>query len=245
MAIRITPPQRRGKRLAIIVPYRNREDHLKAFTGHIASYFNRDKQDRVIPYSVHIIEQAGDAPFNRAMLCNCGFFLSYNLADYVCFHDVDYLPVWADYSYSDVPAHLIWHGLPTAYQYDDFIGAVTMFPKAAFEEVNGFSNEYWGWGEEDEELRERCRIKKLTIKRRQGTYIPLPHQHNGLDAQGYRLPVAQKNQQRYQQRFPDIGHLMKKDGLTNLRYTLLETSTMKLNGQEQPNFFFHRVQLAS
>ena len=84
--------------LAIVVPYRDRAEHLRYFTPHMTAYFERDKLDRYIRYSVHIVEQVGDEPFNRGRLCNAGFALVKDSADYVCFHDVDYLPIWGGLS---------------------------------------------------------------------------------------------------------------------------------------------------
>jgi len=106
-----TADPRYSKRLAIVVPYRDRPEHLARFVPHIASYFERDKLDRQITVTINIIEQWGNAPFSRGRLANCGFLLTQEASDYVCIHDVDYLPMWADYSWTQNPARLIWHGL--------------------------------------------------------------------------------------------------------------------------------------
>jgi hypothetical protein len=45
------------------------------------------------------------------MCVNGGFLALENYRDYVCFHDVDYLPMWADYSYTAHPTRLIWWGM--------------------------------------------------------------------------------------------------------------------------------------
>jgi hypothetical protein len=37
-----------GRRLAIIVPYRDRSQHLATFVPHIVAYFERDKLDKQI-----------------------------------------------------------------------------------------------------------------------------------------------------------------------------------------------------
>ena len=97
---------RYSKRLSIVVPYRNRQEHLARFLPHMVAYFRHDKLDYRIPVTINIIEQHGDAPFNRGKLANCGFALTRNSSDYVVVHDVDYLPMWADYSWSARPARL-------------------------------------------------------------------------------------------------------------------------------------------
>ena len=85
-------------RLAIVVPYRDREQHLTRLLPHLVTFFERDRFARAIPYEIHIAEQAPGKPFNRGAMKNAGFSLAHGNADYVVFHDVDYLPLWADYS---------------------------------------------------------------------------------------------------------------------------------------------------
>ena len=60
-------------RLAIIIPYRNREEHLKRILPHLVTFFERDRFARAIPYEVHIVEQAPGKLFNRGALINAGF----------------------------------------------------------------------------------------------------------------------------------------------------------------------------
>src|SRR5689334_12088754 len=129
-----------GKRLAIIVPYRDRPDHLDEFLPHIAAYFEQDERTKDIPISVHVVEQLGQAGFNGGKVKNCGYVLAREVADYVCFHDVDYLPISADYSWSDRPARLCWHGLTLRENYESFFGAVVLMPNACFEALNGYPN---------------------------------------------------------------------------------------------------------
>src|SRR5262249_13217773 len=150
----------------------------------IVSYFERDKLDRYISFSIHIVEQSGRDPFNRGKLLNCGYMLARARADYVCFHDVDYLPIWADYSWSPQPARLIWNGLRMAEDWEHFFGAVVLFDKSAFERINGYPNVYWGWGPEDAETSIRCHIAGYGIERRDGTYHALLHESAGYSAPG-------------------------------------------------------------
>jgi hypothetical protein len=87
---------RYDKTLSIIVPYRDRAEHLSQFLPHMITYFQMDKLDKYINYSIHIVEQFDDKKFNRGKINNCGFLITKDYADYFCFHDVDYLPIWAD-----------------------------------------------------------------------------------------------------------------------------------------------------
>jgi hypothetical protein len=62
------------------------------------------------------------------------------------------LPIDVDYSYSDTPIHLATDTIP----FESYFGGITLFPSESFEKINGFSNLYWGWGFEDDDLRYRC-----------------------------------------------------------------------------------------
>jgi hypothetical protein len=135
-------------KLGIIVPYRKRPGHLRKFRESIESYLK--DQD----YELIVVEQSDDLPFNRGKLLNIGFQQAIRKqCDYVVFHDVDMLPINVDYSYSDVPIHLA-NGFTNSDReiFDTYFGGVTMFPIDLFKKVNGYSNEYWGWGFEDDDL---------------------------------------------------------------------------------------------
>ena len=144
-------------KLGVIVPYRKRPGHLRKFRESIKSYL------KDYDYELIIVEQADDLPFNRGKLLNIGFKLALRKqCDYVVFHDVDMLPVDVDYSFSEVPTHLA-----TNFTNDDreifktYFGGVTLFPIELFKRINGYSNEYWGWGFEDDDLLLRCTEQKV------------------------------------------------------------------------------------
>ena len=112
-----------------------------------------------IDYEIFIIEQADNKPFNRGKLLNAGYKYALDKGcDYFVFHDVDMLPEDVDYSYSDKPLHLATHLQEHDYEttFFDYFGGVTMFTKEDFKTINGFSNDYWGWGFEDDDLLIRC-----------------------------------------------------------------------------------------
>jgi len=135
-------------KLGVIVPYRKRPGHLRKFRESIESYLK--DQD----YELIVVEQNDDLPFNRGKLLNIGFQQAIRKnCEYVVFHDVDMLPIDVDYSYSDVPIHLA-NGFTNSDReiFDTYFGGVTLFPIDLFKKVNGYSNEYWGWGFEDDDL---------------------------------------------------------------------------------------------
>ena len=79
-------------RLAVIVPYRNRETNLHIFLLFMHQFLSKQN----VYYGIYIVEPMKDLKFNRAMLINIGFVESNkeNRDNWNCFifHDVDMLP---------------------------------------------------------------------------------------------------------------------------------------------------------
>lgn len=152
-------------KLGIIVPFRNRYDHLEIFLKKIKEYLNK----WILNYVIIIIEQDDAKLFNRGMILNIGFtYAKQNKCDYVVFHDVDMIPVDVDYSYSPYPIHMATNFVydNTNYKretFNEYFGGVTMFPVEIFEKINGYSNKYWGWGFEDDDLFWRCKVNCVSL----------------------------------------------------------------------------------
>lgn len=176
--------------LAIVVPYRDRQQHLDVFLPHLCAFFSEDPAARDIPVEIHIVEQEPGAPFNRGMIKNIGFDLTCKASTYTCFHDVDYLPVNADYSPTSGLCGIVWYGaeqllispetgetLPE--DLNTFFGGAVLLGNDCFRAINGYPNDYWGWGWEDAELRARCQGFAFPCERRKGTFRKLPHRHEG------------------------------------------------------------------
>ena len=145
-------------KLGVIVPYRNRYEHLQEFKKSIVEYL----ESKNIDFKLIIVEQDNAKLFNRGMLCNIGFIEAQKEnCDYIVIHDIDMIPIDVDYSYSKVPVHLATDNIP----FESYFGGITMFPTDIFEKINGFSNLYWGWGFEDDDLRYRCVKKDVPFKK--------------------------------------------------------------------------------
>lgn len=151
-------------KLGIIVPYRDRYEQLEIFREHIFEYF----KDHGVKFELIIVEQDNDKLFNRGMLLNIGFKCAEEIGcDYVAFHDVDMLPISVDYSYSEKPLHLSTEFEPdpnmSRIVFDTYFGGVTLFPVEDFNKINGYSNKYWGWGYEDDDLLLRCQKNGIDL----------------------------------------------------------------------------------
>jgi hypothetical protein len=153
------------KKLGVIVPYRDRYEQLIIFKKSIQDYLT----SKNIKFELIIVEQDDAKIFNRGKLLNIGFLKAKELkCNYVVFHDVDMLPVDVDYSYSEVPLHLATDFLLNDNEkkrelFDEYFGGVTMFPIDTFKKINGYSNKYWAWGFEDDDLLLRCRKNNVNL----------------------------------------------------------------------------------
>lgn len=208
-------------RLGIIIPYRDRADHMNAMLPHTISFFRRNQNPRIEPFFC-IVEQSDQVPFNRGALLNQGYLAVRDVVDCVCFHDVDYLPVWADYTEPNLPTRIVWWGLHerpigrgtkhavTAARHG--LGGVSMVKNKQFEAVNGYSNQFWGWGFEDTDLMDRFDNLGIALDYRDGTFQALNHDSNGYLAHEVPTPEHYKNKQIWENK---KGQSTKNDGLDN------------------------------
>lgn len=120
------------------------------------------------------VEQADNDPFNRAKLLNVGA-LEVD-SDYYCFHDIDMIPTDVDYTPADV-VHLAGRASQFGYKqpYPTYFGGVSLISKKVFNNINGFSNEFWGWGSEDDEMYNNVINNGYSVEFRQGRFRCLGH----------------------------------------------------------------------
>ena len=195
------------KKLAIIVPYRNRETHLKTFVSHMKSFL------KDFDYEIIVVEQSDEKPFNRGKLLNIGAkYAIDNGFDYLCFHDVDMLPVEADYSYPEHPTSLISElENREGDVFFNYFGGITLFTTEQFKSINGYSNNYWGWGYEDTDLFYRVTHGGLyfesvtmgsddyalfSIKLRENDFIKVPIEKDFISGD-FEINVTAKVESRY------------------------------------------------
>jgi hypothetical protein len=173
------------RRLGILVPYRDREEHLAQFLATTPAYVAADPRSAAVEARFLIVEQAPGGPFNRGALLNVGALTLGDSVDYLCLHDVDTLPVDADYSEAAQPTMIVVHGLKVAPDLArKLLSSVVVVPRAQFVAANGFSNEYWGWGFEDVDLRERLLRCGFRPDHREGAFRLLQHPDLGSNPDG-------------------------------------------------------------
>ena len=165
----------KGHKLSIIIPYRKREEALKLIIPALEGYLSKQVEE----YEILVIEQNDNELFNKGLLNNIGFLLTED-SNYVCFHDVDLIPQYSDYSYPTKPCHL--STFCSQFNYietpDAIMGGVNLFTIEDFKKINGYPISYIGWGGEDNNLHIRCQKKGMEpYKHKFGRYYSVPHTH--------------------------------------------------------------------
>lgn len=150
-------------KLGICIPYRNREEHLRELVPALTKHLN----ERGIDHKFYVGHQVDDKLFNRGAMKNIAAEFAFNDGcDYIAWHDVDMLPHEdCDYSYpEDNPTHIATNLEKYGYGigYDQYFGGVVLFNKEQVEKTNGYSNDYWDWGQEDDDLFWRCYFEDYT-----------------------------------------------------------------------------------
>ena len=190
------------KKLALIIPYRHREEHLRQFLPHTIEYLQNQKID----FEIVVVEQVDEKPFNKAKLMNIAAKSVADECDYFVFHDVDLLAQTIDYRYCNFTEKLFTYieedGEYKRYG-DTIFGGAILVPKEVFFEINGFSNSYWQWGKEDDDFLLRHILKgHIVLQDMQGKLLALPHQPSiERDTQGKYVSdtkILEANKKMYQ-----------------------------------------------
>jgi hypothetical protein len=249
-----------GGTLAIIVPFRNRLDHLQSFAPYMETFLWSQHDMRIV-----VIEQGDRRPFNRGALLNAGFRIVRGWADWVAFHDIDMLPLdtSCDYSRPAGLRHLAGAAEQFGYRqpYRNYIGGVLLSRPDIFESVNGFSNGYWGWGSEDDDLYLRFWSCDIDVEHAPGRYRSLAHMEASAIVDNYdrfRQVLRKRAQTRHEsvpveprvfRRAPpgvffrsDESQHWSADGLSTLRFTVVENMPLgRYTGFSEPIDDVHQV----
>uniref|UniRef100_A0A4W4GGJ8 Beta-1,4-galactosyltransferase n=1 Tax=Electrophorus electricus TaxID=8005 RepID=A0A4W4GGJ8_ELEEL len=218
------PPQCLSvQKVAVIIPYRHREQHLKYWLYYLHPILQRQQ----LEYGVYVIEQDGEDTFNRAKLLNVGYAEALNDYNYDCFvfSDVDIIPMDDRNTYRchDQPRHLavaldkFGFRLP----YNQIFGGISAMSKDQYLKINGFPNNYWGWGGEDDDISNRLSIRGMSISRPNvliGKCKMIHHERDKLNPPN-------------PQRFEKIAHTretMDTDGINSLTYNVVKVEKDQL-----------------
>lgn len=198
-------------KVAIIIPYRDRLENLQLFLNHMHPFLSKQQ----LEYGIYIAEPVKNITFNRGLLMNIGYAEAVkdnNKWDCFILHDVDLLPEDERniYSCPEIPRHMSSAVSTLGYKipYDAIFGGVTGFTKEHFIKINGFSNMYFGWGGEDDDLRRRVIKSGLKVSRYPleiGRYFMAKHKKDKPNPQRFKL-------------LSNANKRIVEDGISNLKY---------------------------
>ena len=250
----------------VIVAYRDpgdgsRETQLKQFAEQMKLIF-KDQTD----IRIYIVEQEKDrddygalpelikqpnstmAKFNLGILKNIGFSIAKKAMKgkqnaYYILSDVDLLPsqgLVEDYlKYPKNPIHLANKG--TRYNMDgndrNFLGGVISITDKDFEKANGYPNNFWGWGGEDNALNYRLRKNNVRIEKPREPVIDL--EELSLGDKLAKLKRDQTKEMRKREKLEEDKTTWKQNGLSDLE----EHYTIKSRKKPQKNINHIKVEL--
>jgi hypothetical protein len=201
----------------IVIPYRNREVHLKYFIDNTVPLI-----EKYLPSTkVVVIEQEEGKEFNRGCVLNVGFKEYENNTKYFITQDVDTNPkelTLKNYYNKDISDNEVL-GIYTSSC--NTLGGIIKISNNNIFKINGFPNDYWGWGAEDKELKNRAdahNLKKITRivnndKTRDDMYFKIFN-----DVNDRRPCVQQQTHAPYKNKKDAITS---SGGLNNINYTIL------------------------
>nr|XP_039252302.1 beta-1,4-galactosyltransferase 4-like isoform X1 [Styela clava] len=183
-----------AQNVAFIIPFRNRETHLRLVVGHLIPVLQRQN----IRFAFFIVTQNGNEYFNKGRLMNTGFEFASEVGkarnqafDCYIFHDVDLFVEHDSLLYRCGGGKEIDHLAPRIdkFKYVPYccgmtVGGVIGFTEEQYRTVNGYSNKYWGWGAEDDDMADRLELHDLGIRRPEGDlgkYTMMSHQRDSLN----------------------------------------------------------------
>lgn len=217
----------------ILAPYRNRPQQLISFIDHY-KYFRENGYE----FKIIIIEQGNDKPFNKGCLLNNGVKVineQYSLDDndILIFNDIDcLLKKHKIEHYFKNPENQVRHIYGYARIYFrkfNCLGGIISMNYKTFKTINGFPNNFWGWGGEDLALGFRSIYSKVKIN-----VIGMIPYGNKVDIIHHQNPVSKESS--IKKRHTNI---------ININKLLIETKNPKLilsNGYDNCSYISKTIQ---
>lgn len=202
--------------VAIILPYKDREEHLKKLLYYLHPMLMRQG----LKYCIYIAEQLDEGQFNKAMIMNAAFEEAMKLDDYDCiiFNDVDMIPENDRnfYTCDNSPTHFSPAIDKFEYKpdYGTIFGGVVGITPDQYRKANGHSNRFWGWGGEDNDMEFRIANAGMKITPKPlniGKYQMIHHAHSAKFSANSRDHIRLEKSQKKRAEV---------DGLSDLEYSL-------------------------
>ena len=183
-------------------------------------------------FHIYIIEQSQDGnEFNIGKLKNIGFELANKLSnkkfDSYIFTDIDLIPDYnlMPYFGKKVNFPISLAGRGTRYESFNtrvnqiFLGGMLQFSKELFEKINGYANNFWGWGGEDQDFLTRLSLNKIYTVGYPNTGMVIDNEENekmvSINNFHEKKPDLKMDELKYEKLYTSIKYLSK-NGLNSL-----------------------------
>jgi predicted glycosyltransferase involved in capsule biosynthesis len=147
----------------ILVPYRDREIDMKYFLENSFPLLKKNIEN----LKIVIVEQENGKSFNRGITINIGFQEmekeSNGVVNNYFTHDIDVNPF--EHTIKEIYNKPIDDGLVMGIYTSqcNTLGGIIKFNSNTFKKINGFANNFWGWGCEDKDLQNRVELYNIKI----------------------------------------------------------------------------------
>ena len=220
-------------KLNVIIPIRNREEDLNNITDRLEEIFN----SQGIHAKYYIIEQSKKNKFNKGKICNAAFIesLKDGFTDNYLFNDVDVYPQKTkennviDFKYHQNKKHK--NNIRHPYGFNHCLGCLFMLKADTYKKINGFSNQYYGWGGEDHDIQKRAEVLGVDIDR--SKFIKRGNKKKIYDDWSKEKITNRNNKTNQDIKFKlrdmynSDKNTIKKDGVNNCHYKIVNTSLYK------------------
>ena len=223
------------ERIAIITIYRNKADNTRLQQKRLFTYWMNKILYQTCEYDIIIVEQSEKYLFNIGKLKNIGFdylnkYSNQTYSNYI-FADIDTIPDsnLIDYFFKHTDSLNSIATFGTRYEDIEhhnrpFAGALISCSKSIFEELNGYPNNFYGWGGEDTDLLIRLfAINKPLYINKIGKVIDIEEVAGFKKKLGPKLNSVKYNNEKESQMYEKNYNWKNfmKNGLTNLNYKIL------------------------
>lgn len=225
----------------VLIPYREREEDLKRLLPTLRKSLNSLNLN---PFFI-ISEQTGDKLFNKGSVFNAGFKegLKLGKSKYWILHDVDIFEKtsgFLNYCRVDGVSSVFTHDVNTSPG-----GGITCINEESFRRVNGFTNQFWHWGLEDNDFKQRVVAVGVPVLHSEKVfYKSASFQDKNPDSRKWYEIVSHsaspKTDKRQKKINPDQNKMFRKfihkykhnpdsvmdDGLSNVNYELINVTIL-------------------
>ena len=237
-----------NEKIGIVTIYRNSEDNSRLKQKRLFLYWMNKMLSQICDYEIVIVEQENkkdnkqNNSFNIGKLKNIGFdYLNKDIKnkkiDNYIFIDIDMIPdsKLIEYFFKKTDSLNLLAMSGTRYEDKSykkenkrtrpFAGGIISCTKSVFTELNGYANNYIGWGGEDQDLLLRLsELNKPVYLPKEGTVIDIEEKNNLTKVFSDKKEELTKNDEMEKLLYEKNVNYKnyKKNGLSNLNYKILD-----------------------